>query len=178
LDFQGCLAPSGQHIEFEVKETELQHLPVSNIRFSQIDQIEIMEKSGADTFLLVYFINEDEWYRLNAPELKLILDSEMRSIPLEYFRAYGFLVPNDHTWPDYLNPEAHPNANRLREHFRFTKPQRKREVKPLPKIDHTDMESRKQRILKAMSRGVRSAEKKYQQVQFFKDQAIAKKMGQ
>lgn len=175
LDYSGSV--SGRHVEFEVKETLREQLPIDSIRDSQVEQMNALHRTGAETFLLVLFIEHNEWYRLELEALQQVFDFGMRSIPRTYFQAFGHVVPAHDGWPHYLEPEAHPQANTLRNSFVRPKP-RRHEVKRIESPDPTNMEERKKRILAAMQRGVKNAEKKYQAVQVFKQRAIEKKRGE
>jgi len=171
LDYSGILH-DGRHIEFEVKETKDLSLPLRNVRMSQIEEIKKLEKYNADVFLLVFFSKVDEWYRLEWGHLRRIFESEWKSIPLSYFRAFGFVIPSSNTWPEYLSPEQHSFSNQLRSTFPewMPKPRKRKAPKPIPPHNQLDMDARKKRITAAMERGAKNAERKYQQVQIFKQQ--------
>lgn len=174
LDYDGSVR--GRHVEFEVKETGREALPVDDIRDSQLDQMEALHRTGAETFLLVLFTAVEEWYRLEFEALQQVFTLKMRSIPREYFQAFGHVVPAHDGWPRYLEPESHPQSNFLRSHFIKPTPKERRHPTQIiiPK-NYLEPEQRKKRILAAMQRGVKNAEKKFQAVQVFKERAREKK---
>jgi recombination protein U len=107
LDYLGVLK-GGKFISFEVKETQKNYLPLENIRQTQIEIINRLDKYDAEVFLLVYFINsKHKWYLLYGKELINIIKLNPLSIPIRYFKAFGFIVPNMNRckYPDFLNPE-------------------------------------------------------------------------
>jgi recombination protein U len=170
LDYSG-VQKGGKHISFEVKETELLALPLSKIRMSQVDTMEKELGFGGVSFLLVLFKKKEEWYRLNFEQLKRLIDSPYGSIPLRFFRAFGYLIPSHLGFPEYLSPEAYPTSNLLKQDYPtwMPKPRPRRPVKPLPPIDHLDMDARKRRILNAMDRGCKNARRKEIEVERIKN---------
>ena len=174
LDYDGSVR--GKHVEFEVKETGRNALPVTDIRDSQLDQMEALHGTGAETFLLVLFTAYEEWYRLEFEALQQVFTLKMRAIQKEYFQAFGYVVPAHDGWPHYLEPESHPLANQLRRDFvRPTPKERRQPARIVMSKNYLDPEQRKKRILAAMQLGVKNAEKKFQAVQVFKERAREKK---
>lgn len=177
LDYSGTLFPNGQHIEFEVKETQKLYLPFSNLRIGQIWMMQELTRMGADAFLLVFFSQNNEWYRLECNELNRIIE-DYAQIPILYFRAFGFQVPCDEGWPRYLDPEKHHDSNKLINSFPHWMPKKRkpREPKaPIPSPNHLDPEARRNRIIAAIDRGIKNARKKEIQVEQIK---LWKKLGQ
>ena len=170
LDFSGVLR-GGKYVSFELKETERDALPVSGIRETQLDTMEREWSMGCESFLLVLFTKVDEWYRLDWPDLKRVIDPGYGSIPSRYFRAFGMLVPSDKGFPEYLNPESYPTRNLLMSGYPSWMPQirsRSVAVVPMQKIDNRDLDSRRNRISAAMERGMKSAERRTQMVEIFR----------
>lgn len=155
LDYGGVLA-GGKHIEFEVKETRNKNgLPTDNIRMTQLDRMDRISKFGSDTFMIVYFSSFGSWYRINHEELTKVI--ERSNIPIDYFKAFGYIVPFDH-FPDYLNPEAHVDRNELINKFPTWMPLEKTINKTIDIIPKTI--DRKQSTLNALIRGCANAERK------------------
>ena len=177
LDFSGVLE-GGQYISFEVKETELNHLPIHNISMGQIDTIENEAHMSENVFLLVCFKSkikgQDEWFLLDWDNLRVLVDLEATSIPKRYFQAFGMLIPSSKGYPEYLSPEAYPTRNSLRDgfpdwihvrgqkDFYETKPEQVSMIK-----EYLDPDKRRARIMKAMTKGIENAEKHEKTVQVF-----------
>lgn len=157
LDFTGYLK-GGHHISFEVKETEKTFLPPQNIRGSQLIAMNNEEEMSIESFLVVLFKPLKEWYRIEARELIHVMKMDLSKIPVEYFQAFGKIIPTDNGWPDYLNPELHPMSNNLKKNMpEWISPKRReRKIKPIDK----PKQSRRERIMDAMARGIKNAEKK------------------
>jgi len=176
LDYAGLLS-DGNHIEFEVKQTQELSLPLRNLRMSQVEQMEVLKSLNATVFMLVYFESINEWYRLEWKDLDRMLQSNWGSIPLAYFRAFGYSIPNHEGWPDYLSPETHSLSSVLSKSFPHWMP-KVRKKKPIVLIespDHSDMDAREKRIINAIGRGIKNAGRKQQRVEVFKHQAIMDK---
>lgn len=170
LDYGGLLW-GGKHIEFEVKETSKGTLPISNIRISQIDRIEKLQEMGSETFMLVFFSQPNEWYKIYIPELRPAL--EYNSVPVEFFRGFGSVVPlignGTGTLPDYLysvkSARYHPERSVCRSLFPSYMP-KKSEVKivsgniPEDRINYKDKAVMKDRIRMAINRGCTNAKDK------------------
>jgi len=173
LDYSGTLK-DGTHVEFEVKQTMKTYLPMSSIRDSQVNRMSGLDKFKADSFLLVFFSEIKEWYRLESKKLVELAENGYTRIPLAYFRAFGYLVPSHNGYPDYLNPETHVDSNSLKCSYREWMPKPKIEAIydsdnfPQRKINVLDAEERKRRIRAAIEQGIKNAEKKQQAVQVFK----------
>lgn len=166
LDYGGLLW-GGKHVEFEVKETAKSTLPIANIRISQIDRIETLQEMGSETFMLVFFSQLNDWYKIYIPELRPAL--EYNSIPVEYFRGFGSVVQLIGTLPDYLcsvHPERHhPDRDVYQKLFPNYMP-KKSTVKvvseniPEDRIDYANKAVMKDRIRMAINRGCQNAKDK------------------
>jgi penicillin-binding protein-related factor A (putative recombinase) len=169
LDFSG-LKTNGQYISFEVKEIRGNSLPMQKIRTVQFDTMESESKLGADTFLLVFFSEHGEWYRLTWDNLDELLELGATSIPIRYFRAFGMSVPAPRGFPEYLSPESYPGKNGLKKDYPTWLPttRRQRKIVRYAPVDHQDPEARKARIKKAMERGTKNALRKEEINQAYK----------
>ncbi len=176
LDFSGLMS-CGKHIEFEVKETRKNLMPVGDIRESQLQKLEDLRRMNAETFLLIYFSARKEWYRVEPRDLINVIDMGHRSIPIAYLRAFGFLIPCDNGYPEFLSPESHPYCNTLKSSYPSWMPKirKAKEVAQTPKINHLDSDARKKRILNAMDRGIKNAKRKKEQTKIFIYQARQEK---
>lgn len=101
-DYNGIY--KGKYIDFEAKETRNTSFPLSNIHAHQIKHLERIAKHGGIGFVLVRFTLEDETYLLMIEELiSFIKNHDRKSIPKEYFKEKGFLIPNGYLpYLDYL----------------------------------------------------------------------------
>ena len=176
LDFSGVLE-GGQYISFEVKETELDRLPIHNISVGQVDTMEREAEMSENVFLLVCFKskikNNDEWYLLDWDNTRVIVDLCATSIPKRYFQAFGMLIPSSKGYPEFLSPEAYPTRNSLREGFPdWIHIRGKKNFDNIPEPvsfvkEYLDPDKRRARIMKAMTRGIENAEKHEKTVQVF-----------
>jgi len=177
LDFSGVLE-GGKYISFEVKETELDRLPIHNISMGQIDTIENEAHMSENVFLLVCFKSkikgQDEWFLLDWDNLRVLVDLEATSIPKRYFQAFGMLIPSSKGYPEYLSPEAYPTRNSLREGFPdWIHVRGQKDFYNIPEPvasmtkEYLDPDKRRARIMKAMTRGIENAEKHEKTVQVF-----------
>lgn len=176
LDFEGILQ-GGIFTTFEVKETEKEYIPIDNIRMSQSITAERQTEFGVEPFLLVYFKRIKEWYLISFNLITKVINEEYTSIPLRFFQAFGKMVPildrkiGNNYAPNYLNPESHPLSNDLKKGYPKWMPKNKKNksIKTEKiKIDHTDSESRKERIKKAIKRGTENARKREINVSVYK----------
>lgn len=102
-DYNGIY--KGKYIDFEAKETKNKtSFPLSNIHQHQIKHLQMISMLGGIGFIIVRFSLLNETYYLSADKLFNFLDNETRkSIPIEYFRKYGFLLkPKLRPLIDYL----------------------------------------------------------------------------
>lgn len=102
-DYNGIY--KGKYIDFEAKETKLNYFPLSNIHQHQIEHLKKIIKHGGIGFILVNFKNLDKIYLLEGTKLFSFIESnERKSIPLEYFEKFGYLIkPKFNPRIDYLN---------------------------------------------------------------------------
>ena len=91
-DYNGIY--KGKYIDFEAKETKNKtSFPISNIHIHQIEHLKKITKLGGIGFIIVRFTSLDETYYLSSDELISFIESkERKSIPIEYFRKYGYLI--------------------------------------------------------------------------------------
>lgn len=176
LDYSG-LDSNGKYVSFELKETHQGRLPMSGIRENQLDIMESEYSFGGRTFLLVYFHKFEEWFRLNWPEIKKVIDLGCRSIPIRYFRAFGSYIHCTDGFPLYLDPFVHKMREQLKVGFPdwMPKPPKKRPVEKSPSYDVTDMKERERRIKNAMTRGCKNAERKNIRVEIYKQIKLQEK---
>ena len=102
-DYNGIY--KGLYIDFEAKETKSKtSFPLSNIHKHQIDHLDKITKMGGIGFIIVRFTTNLETYYLSYNRLKEFLESsDRKSIPLEYFKTYGYLIkPKLRPLVDYL----------------------------------------------------------------------------
>lgn len=91
-DYNGVY--KGKYIDFEAKETKNKtSFPISNIHVHQIEHLKKITKLGGIGFIIVRFTSLDETYYLSSDALISFIENEKRkSIPIEYFRKYGYLI--------------------------------------------------------------------------------------
>lgn len=102
-DYNGLY--KGLYIDFEAKETNNKtSFPLSNIHKHQIEHIRNIINNGGIGFLIVRFSTLDKTFVLMGKDLIEFIDkNERKSIPLEYFTSFGFLIPyNYRPRLDYL----------------------------------------------------------------------------
>lgn len=171
LDFSGVMK-GGQHISFEVKETENLALPIDSISTIQIDTIERELMFNADVFLLVMFKQKNQWYRLEHDYIKKVMndnDCGYASIPILYFRAFGMLVPNDDETPDFLRPEYHPARKTLAATYPTWMAGHERKQRAVQTLHpYRSEEERRLRIAKAVGIGIDNAKKKERKIEIYK----------
>lgn len=91
-DYNGVY--KGKYIDFEAKETKTKtSFPISNIHKHQIEHLKKISALGGIGFIIVRFTSLDETYYLSSDALISFIENEKRkSIPIEYFRKYGYLI--------------------------------------------------------------------------------------
>ena len=103
-DYNGIY--KGKYIDFEAKETKLKSsFPLNNIHEHQIRHLNQISKHGGIGFIIVRFTTLNETYLLRNEDLfNFLKNSKRKSIPLSYFKEYGFLI-KDKYCPrvDYLS---------------------------------------------------------------------------
>lgn len=91
-DYNGLY--KGKYIDFEAKETKSKtSFALNNIHSHQIEHIKNINNHGGIAFLIVRFTTINETYLLPAKEfLSFINTTDKKSIPLDYFREYAYLI--------------------------------------------------------------------------------------
>lgn len=91
-DYNGLY--KGKYIDFEAKETKSKtSFALNNIHSHQIEHIKNINNHGGIAFLIVRFTTINETYLLPAKEfLSFINTTDRKSIPLDYFREYAYLI--------------------------------------------------------------------------------------
>ena len=91
-DYNGLY--KGKYIDFEAKETKNKtSFPISNIHIHQIEHLKKISALGGIGFIIVRFTSLDETYYLSSDALISFIEKEKRkSIPIEYFKEYGYLI--------------------------------------------------------------------------------------
>ena len=91
-DYNGIY--KGKYIDFEAKETNSStSFPLINIHKHQLVHLENVRRHGGIAFIIVRFNHLNETYMLFQDDIKKFLDNnERKSIPIEYFKKYGYLI--------------------------------------------------------------------------------------
>ena len=88
VDYVGTLL-GGHAIAFDAKQTKGKSLPLSNLHDHQYEFLKTWYNLGATTFLIVYFSEEDKYYRLPFKDLRNAWEGAQnggrKSIPLKDF---------------------------------------------------------------------------------------------
>ena len=102
-DYNGIY--KGKYIDFEAKETKLNYFPLANIHEHQIKHLKKIVEHGGIGFILVDFTKLGEIYLLTCDKLlEFINNNDRKSIPVEYFREFGYLIkPKFNPRIDYLS---------------------------------------------------------------------------
>ena len=102
-DYNGIY--KGKYIDFEAKETKQNYFPLSNIHKHQVEHLNRIVRHGGIGFILVNFVKLNKIYLLEAEKLCSFIESnERKSIPIEYFEKYGYLIkPKFNPRIDYLS---------------------------------------------------------------------------
>lgn len=92
LDYTGVY--HGKYLEFDAKETQSKtSFPLSNIHKHQLEHMKKVEYFGGIAFLIVRFTSLNQTFLLLAEDLVSFLEqNERKSIPLDYFKQYGFFI--------------------------------------------------------------------------------------
>lgn len=101
-DYNGIY--KGKYIDFEAKETTKSFFPLANIHNHQISHLKRIIEHGGIGFIIVSFTKLDKIYLLFGNDLFNFIETNSRkSIPLEYFEQYGYLLkPKFNPRIDYL----------------------------------------------------------------------------
>ena len=91
-DYNGIY--NGKYIDFEAKETKNKtSFPLSNIHNHQINHLKNITRHGGIGFIIVRFSTLNETYYLSVEKLlNFIEQNDRKSIPIEYFKEYGYLI--------------------------------------------------------------------------------------
>ena len=83
-----------KYIDFEAKETKSKtSFPLSNIHNHQIKHLKNITNLGGIGFIIVRFSSLNETYYLSYKYLDTFINSnDRKSIPLEFFKQYGYLI--------------------------------------------------------------------------------------
>ena len=101
-DYNGIY--KGKYIDFEAKETKGNNFPLANIHKHQIDHLNKIKSMGGIGFIIVLFVDINEFYLLTIDKLdEFIKNNTRKSIPLEYFREYGSKLTYKIHFIDYLS---------------------------------------------------------------------------
>ena len=95
----------GKYIDFEAKECALKtSFPLKSIHKHQLVHLDAVLRHGAIAFLIVRFTEYDETYFIPARNmLNFCSEAERHSIPYDWFRENGSLIPSSYLKPvDYL----------------------------------------------------------------------------
>jgi recombination protein U len=166
LDFVGNF--QGKYISFEVKETENDDLHIDKINPEQISKMQKIREFGGISFLLCLFKKTGEWFSIGPHEICNAIEINAAYLQKEFFISFGKSVPCI-KFPDFLNNEKHPLHEVYGKTFpSWIKYRRERVApNPYPAIGH-DIDSYKERVRNALTRGIKSAEGRERKVQIFK----------
>lgn len=91
----------GRAIDFEAKETRSNTaFSLKNIHPHQIEHMRSVSYHGGIVFLIVRFVNLDECYLLFLEDYdRFVKEHARQSIPYQWFRDYGHLIPYSLTPP-------------------------------------------------------------------------------
>lgn len=79
----------GIFIAFEAKSTNLDYLPIANIKEHQIRYLERIQKHGGLAFLIIAFNSFDEHYLITIDQ---IINCNSKSLSRELIREKGYLL--------------------------------------------------------------------------------------
>ena len=98
VDYTGIIAPNGQGIAFDAKETKNKtSFPLKNIHQHQLNFLNLFEELGGIAFFLIHFksIYENKAFKTPLSVVNRYWDGEERkSIPFDDFKE-NWLVPID-----------------------------------------------------------------------------------
>lgn len=102
-DYNGIY--KGRYIDFEAKECASRtSFPLKSIHLHQIRHLDAIVRHGGIAFVIVRFVEYDETWFIKAENMiEFYTNASRRSIPYEWFRTNGFLIPANYIRPvDYL----------------------------------------------------------------------------
>lgn len=98
----------GIPICFDAKETNRKSLPIQNIHNHQVEFMRDFEKQGGAAFLLVHFVQPDEYYFLPFKELAVYCDNRhaggRKSVPYAAFKKEYLIQSKSGFYIHYLEP--------------------------------------------------------------------------
>lgn len=102
VDFMGII--QGVGVAFDVKETNLKCLPLSNIHEHQIEFMRDINTQNGLAFIIIHFKFCDEYYLLPYEDLKLYYDQQdqRKSIPYKAMKTQFRLTISQNGILDYL----------------------------------------------------------------------------
>ena len=102
-DYNGIY--KGRYIDFEAKECASRtSFPLKSIHLHQIKHLDAVVRHGGIAFVIVRFVEYGEnWFVKAENMIDFYTHVERRSIPYEWFRTNGYLIPENYIRPvDYL----------------------------------------------------------------------------
>lgn len=90
-DYNGIY--KGKYIDFEAKVTNTLFFPLKNIKNHQIKHLIKIKENGGISFIIVRFEKKQENYLLETNKLEEILNQNIKTIKLNFFKDYGYLIP-------------------------------------------------------------------------------------
>ncbi|GAB3065337.1 Holliday junction resolvase RecU [Salinicoccus sesuvii] len=104
VDFIGCMANGGPFIAFDAKETKGKSFPFANVTDHQIEYMEYTNRMGHVAFLLLYFTDLRECYRLTIDQYVTYKQAaDRKSIPHQWIKDNAVLIESGYGLPlDYL----------------------------------------------------------------------------
>ena len=97
LDYNGIYL--GKYLEFDAKETQCKtSFPLSNIHKHQLEHIRRVLHFGGIAYLIVRFTTIDKTFLLLGNDLlNFIEQNDRKSIPLDFFEKYGYIIDLKYT---------------------------------------------------------------------------------
>ena len=89
-DYNGIY--KNRYIDFEAKETKKDFFPLANIHAHQIEHLKKINEHGGIGFIIVRFTNINETYYLSIEKLLKFIQTNKKSIPLNYFKENGYII--------------------------------------------------------------------------------------
>lgn len=90
-DYNGIY--KGKYIDFEAKVTNTLSFPLKNIKNHQITHLIKIKENGGISFIIVRFEKKQENYLLETEKLEQILNDDVKTIKLDFFKNNGYLIP-------------------------------------------------------------------------------------
>lgn len=104
VDFVGH-GSDGVYIGFDAKETKGKSMPLSNVQAHQLNHLKNVQTYGGHAFLVIYFSDLEEYYRLPFIDYDVFkINSDRKSIPVDYVRKHGKQIKSGNgVHLDFLN---------------------------------------------------------------------------